>query len=163
MTLAILTPNERHFEGMRQVLDVVAREKKYLAFLQAPSVDETYAFYRNILANDFCQVIAVQDGVVVGWCDVLPTHGAARAHVGTLGIAVIPSLRGRGIGTKLIEAVISRAWEKGLSRIELTVRIDNAKAKALYERFAFTVEGINRKAFLVDGEYFDTYFMALLR
>ena len=163
MTLAIVTPNERYFEGMRQVLDVVAREKKYLAFLQAPPVDETYAFYRNILANDFCQVIAVQDGVVVGWCDVLPTHGEARAHVGTLGIAVIPPLRGRGIGTKLIEAVISRAWEKGLSRIELTVRIDNAKAKALYERFAFTVEGINRKAFLVDGEYFDTYFMALLR
>jgi len=163
MTFAIVAPNERYFEGMRQVLDVVAREKKYLAFLQAPPFDETYAFYRNILANDLCQVIAVQDSVVVGWCDVLPTHGEARAHVGTLGIAVHPRLRGRGIGTKLIEAGISKAWEKGLTRIELTVRTDNTKAKALYERFAFTVEGINRNAFLVDGEYFDTYFMALLR
>lgn len=163
MTLAIIPPAERHFEGMRQVLDAVAREKKYLAFLQAPSVEETYAFYRNILANDLCQVIAVQDDAVVGWCDILPTHGEARRHVGTLGIAVLPSFRHRGIGTMLIEAAIAKAWAKGLSRIELTVRTDNIKAKALYERFGFAVEGVNRRGFLVDGEFFDTYAMALLR
>lgn len=163
MNLAIVPPAERYFEGMRQALDVVAREKKYLAFLQAPPVEETYAFYRNILENDLCQVIAVQDGAVVGWCDVLPTHGEARAHVGTLGVAVMPLLRGRGIGTKLIEAVIPKAWGKGFSRIELTVRTDNTNAKALYEKFGFTVEGINYKAFLVEGEFFDTYSMALLR
>lgn len=55
------------------------------------------------------------------------------------------------------------AWAKGLSRIELTVRTDNANAKALYGRFGFVVEGINRRAFLVDSEFFDTCTMALVR
>lgn len=62
-----------------------------------------------------------------------------------------------------MEAAISKAWAKGLFRIELTVRTDNVTAKALYERFGFAVEGINRRAFRVDGEFFDTYAMALLR
>lgn len=162
MSVTIVSPAECYFEGMRRVLDIVAREKKYLAFLQAPPVDETYAFYRNILAKDLCQVIAVQDGEVVGWCDVLPTHGEARTHVGTLGIAVLPPHRHRGIGGMLIAAAIAEAWQKGLRRIELTVRSDNTDARRLYEKFGFAVEGINRRAFLVDGEFFDTYSMALL-
>jgi RimJ/RimL family protein N-acetyltransferase len=63
----------------------------------------------------------------------------------------------------LIRAAIDNAWEKGLTRIELSVRIDNANAKALYERMGFQTEGIHRRANLVDSEYFDTCSMALLR
>lgn len=160
---AIAPTAETHFEGLRLALDAVAREKRYLAFIQAPPVEEAFAFFRNIVANDLCQVVALQDGVVVGWCDVLPTHGEARAHVGTLGIGLVPRARRLGIGSKLMEAAIAGAWARGLSRIELTVRTDNTIAKALYERFGFTVEGIQRRAFCVDGEFFDTCSMALVR
>jgi ribosomal protein S18 acetylase RimI-like enzyme len=163
MSLAIVPIAEAYFEGMREVLDTVAREKRYLVFLQAPPAEEVFAFYRNILTNDLCQVTALQDDVVVGWCDVLPTHGEARAHVGTLGIALLPRARRCGIGAKLMEAAMAKAWAKGLSRIELTVRTDNTNAKVLYERFGFTVEDINRRAFLVDREFFDAYAMALIR
>ena len=163
MALAIVPTAESHFEGLRQVLDTVAREKRYLAFLQAPPKPEAFAFFRHIVANDLCQVVALLDGAVVGWCDVLPTHGEARAHVGTLGIGLAPHARHGGIGGQLMEAAIARAWAKGLSRIELTVRTDNTNAKALYERCGFVVEGTNRRAFLVDGAFFDTYAMALVR
>jgi putative acetyltransferase len=36
----------------------------------------------------------------VGWCDILPVMGETRAHVGTLGIGVLPHARGTGIGTR---------------------------------------------------------------
>ncbi|WP_333840761.1 GNAT family N-acetyltransferase [Pelomicrobium sp.] len=130
MSIAIVSPAECYFEGMRQVLDIVAREKRYLAFLQAPPVEETYAFYRNILAKDLCQVIAVQDNAVVGWCDILSMHGEARTHVGTLGMGVLPALRHCGIGKMLMEAAVAKAWEKGLHRIELTVRTDITEAQS---------------------------------
>lgn len=162
MSILITPTVEYYFEGLHNVLDAVAREKRYLAFTQAPPRDEACSFFRNIVANDFCQYLAVQNNIVVGWCDVLPTHGEARAHVGTFGIGVAASVRHLGIGTKLMEATIQKAWAKGLSRIELSVRTDNQIATALYTRFGFVHEGVNRNAFSVDGKYFDTYSMALL-
>lgn len=160
MNAVIVPTAEVHFEGLRQALDTVAREKRYLAFVQAPPPEAAFAFYRNIVAAGLCQFVALRDGVVVGWCDVLPTHGEARAHVGTLGIGLVPDARHCGIGARLMEAVLARARADGLSRIELSVRADNANARALYARFGFVVEGLNRRAFRVDGEYFDACAMA---
>lgn len=163
MSLSIVPLAESHFEGLRRAFDSIAREKCYLAFFQAPPLEQGLAFYRNIVTNDLCHFVALEDDVVVGWCDVLPTHGEARAHVGTLGIGLIPQARRMGIGAKLIEAALAKAWRKGFSRVELTVRTDNANAKALYERLGFVLEGVNRNAFFVDGNFYDTYSMALLR
>ena len=75
---------------------------------------------------------------------------------------MVPHARRQGIGTRLLEATIAKAWAKGLTRIELTVRTDNATARALYERMGFRIEGVKRRAFLIDGEYYDACAMALL-
>lgn len=163
MSAEIAPLAESHFEGLRCALDIVAREKRYLAFIQAPPPEQAYAFYRNIVTNDLCQYVALVDGVVVGWCDVLPARGEARAHVGILGMGLVPSARGRGIGQTLMQAALAKAWAKGYSRIELTVRTDNLRAKALYERMGFKTEGLNQRAFFIDGKFYDSYSMALLR
>ena len=68
-----------------------------------------------------------------------------------------------GIGERLMRATIAKAWAKGLTRIELTARVDNLNAKALYERLGFKHEGIKKREFRVDGQYYDCYAMALLR
>ncbi|MDH4191979.1 MAG: GNAT family N-acetyltransferase [Betaproteobacteria bacterium] len=163
MSAEIVPLAESYFEGLRDALDIVAREKRYLAFIQAPPPEQAYAFYRNILANDLCLYVAIQDGAVVGWCDILPTNGEARAHIGILGMGLVPFARGRGIGQTLLQTTLVKAWAKGLSRIELTVRTDNSNAKALYERMGFKTEGLNERALLIDGTSYDTYSMALLR
>ena len=163
MNLSIEPVAQQHFDGLRRALDTVAREKRFLAFTQVPSEKDCAAFYSSIVSNGWCQMVALLDGAVVGWCDVLPTRGQAKSHVGILGIGLIPSARRRGIGHKLMKAAIEAAWQTGITRIELTVRADNLVAKALYERIGFRTEGRHRRAFLVDGEYADSYSMALLR
>lgn len=100
---------------------------------------------------------------MLGWCDILPATGQSRAHTGHLGIGVIQAARHRGIGARLLRAAIDGAWDRGLTRIELAVRAGNTDAKALYERFGFEVEGLQRRAVRVDGEYSDSYTMGLLR
>lgn len=162
MNLSIEPVAEPHFEGLRRALDTVAREKRFLAFTQAPPEADCRAFYAAIVANGWCQRVALLDGAVVGWCDVLPAHGEARSHVGTLGIGLVPAARHRGIGAKLMRSAIEAAWATGLTRIELTVRADNGNARALYERLGFGIEGLQRRAFRVDGVYADGYTMALL-
>jgi len=153
---------EQHIEGFSAALDSVARELKYLAFLEAPPLADVRGFVLQNIAEHVAQFVAVEHERVVGWCDVLPKPHPAMRHSGVLGMGVIDSHRGRGIGRALMEAALKAAWEKGLSRIELTVRADNARAKRLYESFGFAVEGLCRNHMLVQGEYADSYLMALL-
>jgi putative acetyltransferase len=154
---------ETHFEPLRLALDSVAREKRYLAFQQAPPREQAFAFYRQIVAGGMCCRVALLGNQVVGCCDVLPVLGESRAHVGVLGIWVVAAARGQGIGRLLLRRAIADAWAHGFLRIELTVRADNVQAKALYEREGFMAEGVLRNSFRVDGEFFDSCAMALLK
>ncbi|MFJ8432091.1 GNAT family N-acetyltransferase [Kitasatospora sp. NPDC094019] len=54
------------------------------------------------------------------------------------GIAVSPGLRGRGVGSLLIEEVTAVAAERGFREIRLDVIDTNPRARALYERLGFT-------------------------
>jgi len=162
MNVTIAQLAERHFEQLRAVLDAVAREQRYLALFEAPPTQDSFAFYRRLLADGQCHV-ALQDAAVVGWCDIQPAFGHARKHIGILGMGLLPAFRHRGIGTALLSAAVAAAWARGLTRIELTVREDNANAKRLYERLGFRSEGLHKQSMLVAGQYHDCYSMALLR
>lgn len=162
MKFEIVPLTGSHFEQLRSVFDIVAREKRFLAHTEAPAPEEAFAFYRNVIVNDLVFSVVLVNGQVVGWCDILPTHGQARAHIGVLGVGLVPAVRHHGIGLPLLQSTLTRAWDKGLSRIELTVRTDNLNAKTLYEHVGFTTEGLLRRAFCIDGQYFDAYSMALL-
>ena len=163
MTYSIAPSAEIHFAGLHAALDVVAREKRFLSFLQAPPFEESLGFYRHIVANDLCQFVALEGERVVGWCDVLPAHGEARSHVGHLGMGLLPSARHKGLGARLLESTLAKAASKGLTRIELLVRDDNLNAKALYEKFGFEVEALQAQCMRVDGRYYSAYAMALLQ
>ena len=54
------------------------------------------------------------------------------------GIAVAPGIRGRGVGSLLIEEVATVAAEEGRREIRLDVIDANPRARALYERRGFT-------------------------
>ena len=163
MAAVVVPLTEAHFPRLYEVLDEVAREKRYLAMLQAPPREQTFAFLRDSLDNRNPHVVALLHGEVVGWCDVLPVFGEARRHVGTLGIGLVRRARHQGLGRALLEAAIAGAWAKGLTRIELTVRADNHNARELYERLGFQHEGRQYGTFRVDDQTFDSHAMALLR
>jgi RimJ/RimL family protein N-acetyltransferase len=106
--------------------------------------------------------VALSAGEVIGWCDALPKPRPIHAHVGVLGVGLLPPFRGQGIGWRLVEKTLDAACDLGLSRIELTVREDSATAIALYKKFGFVAEGVQRNAFKVDGQYQNFVMMALL-
>jgi putative acetyltransferase len=87
-----------------------------------------------------------------------------RDHVGELGMMVHDDVQSQGVGMALMQAALGLAdrW-LGLTRLELTVYVDNARALRLYERCGFTVEGTHREYALRDGEYVDAHAMARLR
>lgn len=154
-----------HLEGFRSAVDRVAREKKYLSFLEGPPFAMSKAFVEENIKENWPHVVAIVDDMVVGWCDITSNvtslNRLAYAHCGELGIGVIPSCRGKGIGKALMIDALRRAKEKGLERIELTVFAKNVPAIALYQQLGFIVEGKKKSAVKIDGQYDDLICMAL--
>jgi len=101
MTFDIRPIDANDIAGFHAVLDEVARERRYIAFLQAPPLEETRAFILDGIAKGHSRFVAVQEGSVVGWCDVCPNSRPVQSHVGSLGMGLSASARGLGIGTRL--------------------------------------------------------------
>jgi ribosomal protein S18 acetylase RimI-like enzyme len=151
---------EGHIAGIHAVVDSVARERRYLAMLQAPSPEESAEFVRTSIRKRNPYFVALVEGRVVGWCDVIPEKRDTMAHGGVLGMGVLEGYRGKGIGASLMRATLEHARKTGFTRVELTVREDNLRAKALYDKAGFAVEGRKRKAALFDGRHYDLILMA---
>ena len=149
-------------ESFRACLDAVARERRWLALLKAPPLDEVRAFLERQRGLGMIQLVAVAGPRVVGWCDVIPKPIEGFRHSSDLGMGLMPDQRGRGLGRALLEGTLERARAAGVLRVELEVYASNAAAIALYERCGFRHEGRRRRARLLDGAFEDVVEMALL-
>jgi ribosomal protein S18 acetylase RimI-like enzyme len=108
-------------------------------------------------------LVAVLDDRVVGYGKIdHPTELPASEHVWHVtGLAVDPTCEGRGIGRALVEALSDEARRRGGRRITLRVFATNPRAKRLYERCGFEVEGTLHAEFrTADGQFVDDFLMA---
>ncbi len=130
--------------------------------MEAPPIGSFRSFVEDIIKPGYPQFVALAEGEVVGWCDVLPKTWPIHRHVGIVGMGLLPDHRGQGLGRRLLQRTLDDARASGLSRVELTVREDNGSAIALYEKLGFEAEGVQRNAFKVDGRYHNLIMMAVL-
>jgi RimJ/RimL family protein N-acetyltransferase len=163
-TIRIVPTDETYLASYHHCLDVVASERRYIALVEAPPLEGLRAFVRAVLNGAGVHLVAVDEAdKVLGWCDVLRSPLEGFRHSGHLGMGLLPSARGKGVGRRLAEGAIASAWERGMERIELEVFASNEPAAALYRKLGFTVEGVRRRSRKLDGRYDDNVFMALLR
>jgi ribosomal protein S18 acetylase RimI-like enzyme len=161
-SVEIVPITQDHIESFHLALDSVARERRYLSFLEAPPLESVRAFVLNNISHGYPQRVAVSAGQVVGWCDVVPKPRPIYSHVGVLGMGLLPEFRGQGLGDRLIRQTLAAARVFGLNRVELSVRENNASAIALYKRVGFEIEGLQRNATRVEGVYENVVLMAIL-
>lgn len=150
-------------DAFRAAVDIVARERKYIALVEAPPIEQVRAFVARNVERGYPQIVAIVGGAVVGWCNVPPSSRAISAHVGDLFMGLVPDFRGRGFGERLLRQAVQAADVFGFRRIELGVFATNTTAAALYRKVGFVEEGRKRMAILVDGTYHDEIIMARLR
>jgi ribosomal protein S18 acetylase RimI-like enzyme len=162
MSIEIAPVREEHIEGCHAALNTVARERRYLTFLEAPPVEQSRQFIGRSIARRHPHFVALDGDRVVGWCDVTPHEQPATQHRGLLGMGLLPEWRGHGVGRRLIERTLEASRAFPLARVELAVRADNEDAMALYRKVGFEVEGRRQRALFVDGIYYDDIVMALL-
>jgi RimJ/RimL family protein N-acetyltransferase len=162
MKVDIVPIAPEHIESYRRAVDVVARERRYLTLLEAFPLPETTTFVLDLMKRGDPLFVAVANSAVVGWCDIQRHPFPSHSHRGTLGMGLVPDYRGGGVGVRLMDEVLKRAFATGFVRVELNVRADNTRAIRLYENFGFVREGVLRDAVFVDGEFYDAIAMALI-
>jgi len=88
-------------------------------------------------------VVALVDGFPVGaaWYRLFragqPGYGFVDERTPELAIAVVPSARGRGVGSALLDALLATARAQGHAAVSLSVDKLNRGAIELYERRGF--------------------------
>ena len=162
MEITIADTEQKHAFELRLVLNAVVRETKFLAWTESPSLSEMRALVMDNVSEGNPQIVALDDGKVIGWCDILKNTRPTMLHCGSLGMGLLPEYRSKGIGTKLVTAILQRAAECGLHRVELEVFEDNAIAIALYRKVGFKEEGIKVDAVKIEDKYFNLLSMAIL-
>lgn len=156
------TTDERYADPLNRALDVVARERRFIGFLEGPPAEHTLAHVRQILSGEGVQLLALTPSDdIAGWCDIVRFRLEGFRHAGRLGMGLLPAYRGLGLGAQLLAETLSGARRMGIERVELEVFASNADAIKLYHKFGFVVEGTKKRARKLDGEYDDDLLMAL--
>ncbi len=162
MSYPVLPIELRHIDTFGDCVGEVARERRYLAIIEAFPPEQNALWVAVNRARGNPLMVALDSDRVIGWCEIRREILPGRGHTGLLGIGVRQPYRGAGLGRRLIEAALADAWARAFERIELWVRAPNRAAIALYEKVGFIEEGRRRDAVRLDDGPEDELLMALM-
>ena len=105
------------------------------------------SIFRDCLRVGYLCRVAECAGEVVAYGIV--AMGAGEAHV--LNICVAESVRGRGVGRRMLMLLIERSVQAGVQDVFLEVRPSNLHAITLYQSFGFIEVGRRRDYYQAVG------------
>ena len=107
-------------------------------------------------------IVAEIGGELVGYVEL--TGGTFHRNQATVYvvIGVLAAAGGKGVGRGLLEEGKRWAAAHGMHRLELTVMAHNHRAIGLYQRTGFSIEGRRSECLLIDGQFIDELYMAMV-
>ena len=107
-------------------------------------------------------LVAEIEGTLVGMLDFTSGHRKRIAHTGEFGMSVSKAHRGQGIGSFLLEVLLT--WAKKhpqIEKVSLKVHANNQRAIHLYKKFGFKEEGrLKNDLKYSEDDYVDTVVMS---
>ncbi|WP_312811554.1 GNAT family N-acetyltransferase [Sedimentibacter sp.] len=114
---------------------------------------------KAIKNGDICYVVT-DNNKIIGYVIAVKGHSSSNNHIATIVSGLLNEYSNQGIGYSLYQNVIKWANECNIKKLELSVITDNKVAIYLYRKFGFEIEGTRKMAALIDGKYYDEYYMA---
>ncbi len=149
-----------------EYIHAISGESDFLSFgpgefeLSEVEEKETLRKYRD--TDNHLYLVGLVGDSIVSTLSFSAGHRPRLRHSGGFGMSVRKPYWGLGIGSCMLDTLL--AWAKAtqtITKIDLRVRVDNRRAILLYESRGFVREGTLRKEILLDGQYYDLYFMGL--
>jgi ribosomal protein S18 acetylase RimI-like enzyme len=107
---------------------------------QALGETDVDAFGRSFDVLSCENVVARADGRFAGVISLAGDGG----DLGVVLLSVYPDFQGRGVGSALIEAAVTRAAERGLPAVKTAVSNDDIPLFSFYQRHGFVIDGVAR-------------------
>lgn len=157
-----LTPNEwQKYRDIR--LEALKEEPTAFLTSYEDEIDDPDEKWQERLGRQNV-IFAEVAGEIIGMVGFFLNNHPKAAHVAHVwGTYVKPAVRGRGIGRKLMEAIIEkiRANPK-TEKIKIEVNPEQVQAYSLYKKLGFKEIGRAEKEISVGGKYYDEILMERL-
>lgn len=111
------------------------------------------------------KVLVIEDdkGAVWGWASLNPFNSrCCYSGVADFSIYIERSMRGKGLGKKLLAALIETAGEQGFHKLVLSALSRNEAGRQLYKAAGFREVGTYVNQGILDGKWVDVTIMEKL-
>ena len=111
----------------------------------------------NAAMRPDCRLVIEGAGTVLGWAALSPTSSrAVYAGLCEVSIYLSETARGRGLGKRLLQALIDAATAAGVWTLQAGIFPENAVSLALHRRCGFRTVGVREKlGRMADGRWRD--------
>jgi RimJ/RimL family protein N-acetyltransferase len=165
-TLLIREAAVQDAAALLNYIHAIAGESDFLSFgpgeFDIPIDREVEVLQRFHETENQLYLVGLLDDQIVSTLSFVGGHRPRIQHTGEFGVSVRKAHWGLGIGSRLLDALLD--WARAtriVTKLNLRVRTDNARAVALYLRKGFVLEGTIRAAIYIDGVYYDHHCMGL--
>lgn len=104
-------------------------------------------------------LVAQDKNNILGFISATRSNMQKIKHIAYIVIGIRKKFRHQGIGQKLFEELFKWAFQNQVTKLELTVMVNNLVALHLYQQNGFEIEGCKRNSIFQEGHYIDEYYM----
>ncbi|WP_372751467.1 N-acetyltransferase family protein [Labilibaculum sp.] len=110
----------------------------------------------NKAHSKHCRLVGLVNGKIVVWAALSPISSRpVYAGVAELSVYVDSAYRGKGLGHKMMDAIIKESEEKGIWTLQSGVFPENTGSINLHHKHGFSTIGIKKRIGKMEGKWRD--------
>ncbi|MDO9260539.1 MAG: N-acetyltransferase family protein [Flavobacteriaceae bacterium] len=138
-----------HYQEVKTIFEDGIATKNATFTTEAPEWEDWDALHLPI-----CRFVAIDKKKVVGWIALMPfSNVPAYRGVAEISVYIAEKARNKGIGKKLMEAVISEAESNFIWMLHAKIFPENMASIALHKHFGFRVVGVFEQIGQLDNQW----------
>jgi phosphinothricin acetyltransferase len=141
--------SKKHYSIVKLIFESGISTKNATFTTEAPEWEEWDAQHIPI-----CRFVAIENNKVIGWIALLPfSNVPAYKGVAEISIYIAKEARNKGVGKKLMEALIPEAESNFIWMLHAKIFPENLASIALHKHFGFRVVGVFEQIGKLDNQW----------
>lgn len=141
-----------HWEAVKRIYEEGIATGNATFQTSAPSWEEW-----DLAHSKKPRLVAIDNNVILGWAAITPVSGrCVYAGVGEISVYISTDARGKGIGKKLLLALIEESEKENFWTLQAGIFPENMASLAIHEACGFRVIGTREKIGQMNDVWRDT-------